>query len=327
VTTPSKRKQDERGSESAHIGYGKLILFGEHFVVYSQAAFVGAVAAHTTCRVTLAPSDAWSRGLHVVDRRPAVPGYKDEKADEMLHSTALVLAQFGLDSAKRAVAIELGGDLCAVSGIGASAANCVSLARALAAELGLSLSEERINAIAFEGEKGYHGTPSGIDNTASTYGGILRFQRSPTGPLFEPRKLAQPCLIVYASTGITASTTEVVGDVRKRRDADPAWYAALAARYQTIFDRADKALAACDFATVGALADENHALLQELGVSCPELDNLVVAARAAGAIGAKMSGTGRGGLMFAVARDTVTQTAIFDALSKIAPQVWKTSFA
>jgi mevalonate kinase len=321
----SKRSHSEQ--QSNHVGFGKLILFGEHFVVYNQAAFVGAVAAFTSCAVTLGPLDAWSTGLQVIDRRPAVPGYKDEKAAEMLHSTALVLKQFQLDAAKRAITIELGGDLCAVSGIGASAANCVSLARALADALGLSLSEERINEIAFEGEKGYHGTPSGIDNTASTYGGILRFQRSPTGPLFEPRKLAQPCRIVYASTGITASTTEVVGDVRKRREADPAWYDALAARYQTIFERADAALAACDFATIGALANENHTILQELGVSCKELDDLVLAARAAGAIGAKMSGTGRGGLMFAVASDAASQAKIHEALEKISPQVWSTSFA
>lgn len=326
-TTPIKRRHNDSATAAQHVGFGKLILFGEHFVVYEQPAFVGAVAAHTSARVTLGPSDAWSCGLVIVDRRPAVPGYKDEKAAEMLQSTQLVLKEFAFDSNKRAITIELGGDLCAVSGIGASAANCVSLARALAAELGQTLTEERINAIAFEGEKGYHGTPSGIDNTASTYGGILRFQRSPNGPLFQPRSLQKPCRIVYASTGITASTTEVVGDVRKRREANPDWYKALAARYQSVYDRADKALAECDFATIGALANENHTILQELGVSCKELDDLVVAARAAGAVGAKMSGTGRGGLMFAVTLDEATQKQVFDALSKIAPQVWQTEFA
>merc|ERR1711871_1305348 len=128
----------------------------------------------------------------------------------MLESTQLVLRHLGVDTAKQGVRITLGGDLCAVSGIGASAANCVALSRALGAELGKTLSEDEVNQSAFEGEKGYHGEPSGIDNTASTFGGLLRFQRTAGKPLFEMRSLPKPCLIVYASTGITASTTKVV---------------------------------------------------------------------------------------------------------------------
>jgi mevalonate kinase len=256
-----------------------------------------------------------------------------------------VLKHLGFDSKKRGIKIHLGGDLCAVSGIGASAANCVSLARALAAALGKSLTEEEVNTAAYEGEKGYHGktdvhigrrvtrclsrgTPSGVDNTASTYGGLLRFQRSANGPLFEPRKLSRPCRVVYASTGITASTTAVVGDVRARRESDRAAYDALEARYDAIFTAADAAFASGDNGRLGTLADENHALLQTLGVSCAELDALVLAARAAGAVGAKMSGTGRGGLMFAICLDDASQQTVYDALVKLAPQgqVWKTYF-
>jgi mevalonate kinase len=69
-----------------HVGYGKLIIFGEHFVVYNKPAFVGAVSALTSCTVELS-SAGWSTGVVVEDDRPAVPGYKDEKRDEMLVST------------------------------------------------------------------------------------------------------------------------------------------------------------------------------------------------------------------------------------------------
>ena len=132
---------------------------------------------------------------------------------------------------------------------------------------------------------------------------------------------------MYASTGITASTSEVVGDVRKGREDDRTGYDAMEARYMAIYDQAEPAIQAGDWPTVGRLANENHALLQDLGVSCTELDTLVDAARAAGAIGAKMSGTGRGGLMLAITPDAATQDAVAAALEKIAPQVWKTSFA
>jgi len=312
-----------------HRGYGKLIMFGEHFVVYQRPAFVAALEAYTWCEVELTPETEWGCGLVVRDVREAVPGYKDEKKDEMLESTKIVLKHFGVDPAKRGVAITFGGPLCAVSGVGASAASCVALARALAEALGRKLTEEEINAAAFEGEKGYHGTPSGIDNTAATYGGVLRFQRSATQgapPSFESRKLVRPVLVVYAGTGITSSTTKVVGEVAKKRAENPQWYEALQKRYESVFARADEAFRRGDWDAIGKLCDENHALLQELGVSCKELDELVAEARRAGAAGAKLAGTGQGGLMFAVCRDAASQRRVFEALSKKAPQAWMTSF-
>jgi mevalonate kinase len=310
----------------SHIGFGKLILFGEHFVVYKAPALVGAIAASTTCVVE--PSNAeWSHGLIIEDNRPAVPGYKVDKAEELLAATGMVLKHLGWDVTKRGIKVTLAGDLTCSSGIGASAAHCVSLARAVAEAQGKSLTEEEINAAGFEGEKGYHGTPSGIDNTAATYGGVLRFQRTDGAPIFETKNFASPALIVYASTGITASTTKVVGDVAVKKAADEAWFADLMARYNVVCDEAPDALRNCDWVKIGDLADRNHLLCQELTVSCPELDNLVVAAREAGALGAKMSGTGRGGLMWAICADAASQDAVYEALKGIAPQVWKTQFA
>lgn len=322
--TPTR--SSKRLKSNPHRGFGKLILFGEHFVVYKVPALVGAVAAYTDCVVQ--PSEAeWSHGLIVEDNRPAIPGYKVDKAAEMLEGTQLVLKHLGWDTAKKGLKITLSGDLCAVSGIGASAANCVSVARAVAAAQGKSLSEAEINAAGYEGEKGYHGEPSGIDNTAATYGGVLKFQRTDGAPLFETRKLASPALIVYASTGITASTSKVVADVKEKKEKDPAWFDGLLKEYVAIYDDAELALQACDWKRVGELADKNHALLQQLTVSCAELDALVEAARAAGALGAKLAGTGRGGLMWAICADAKSQSAVADALGKVAPQVWKTEFA
>jgi mevalonate kinase len=323
---PTPTRASKRLKGNPHRGFGKLILFGEHFVVYKVPALVGAVAAYTDCTVSISDAE-WSHGLIVEDNRPAIPGYKDEKAEEMLAGTQLVLKHMGFDTAKKGIKITLGGDLCAVSGIGASAANCVSVARALAAAQGKSLSEEEINAAGYEGEKGYHGEPSGIDNTAATYGGVLKFQRTDAAPIFETRKLSSPALIVYASTGITASTSKVVADVKAKKDKDPKWFDDLLMQYNEVYEGAEEALKTCDWKKVGQLADKNHELLQNLTVSCKELDDLVLAARAAGALGAKMAGTGRGGLMWAICEDAKSQAAVAEALGKIAPQVWKTEFA
>lgn len=327
-----KQRMDEERSQHERIGasflnktraFGKLILFGEHFVVYKVPALVGAIAGATNCEVEFTGGS----GLEVIDNRPAVPGYKTEKYDEACQAIDLVLKHFKLNPEEKGMKLTFGGDLCAESGIGASAAQVVALSRAINLAECRGLSEDEINAAGFEGEKGYHGTPSGIDNTAATFGGVLRFQRTDGDPIFVQKALKSAIKIVYASTGITASTTEVVGDVRNKKEADPAWFDKLLAQYVEVATRGEAAVDANDMAALGACMDENHALCQELTVSCKELDDLVLAARAAGALGAKMSGTGRGGLMIALTPTDEIQEAVTVALQKLSPRVWKTSFA
>jgi len=300
--------------------YGKLILFGEHFVVYKVPALVGAVAAYTDCAMEFTDK----AGVEIIDDRPAVPNYKIKKAEEGKQAVDLVLKHFKLE--EKGIKLTFGGELCCVSGIGASAAQTVSLSRAIAQTVPLELTEEEINAGGYEGEKGYHGTPSGIDNTASTYGGLLRFQRTDEDPIFVKKQIKEPIRIVYASTGITSSTTTVVGDVRAKKEKDPEWFDGLLKRYVDLLHQGEKALDEGNLTELGEKINENHILCQELTVSCKELDHLVEVAREAGAIGAKMSGTGRGGLMLALTPTEEIQNTVAEALEKCAPQVWKTSF-
>ena len=245
-------------------GYGKLILFGEHFVVYKVPALVAAVSDYTSCEVKLVPGGS---GISGEDNRPAVPGYKVEKKEEHDEAVKLVLNHMGCGFTNQGVEVTFGGNLTAVSGIGASAAATVSLARAVAAAQGKTLTEEQINQAGYEGEKGYHGTPSGIDNTAATYGGVLRFQRTDGDPIFVTKKLKSPVEVVYASTGITASTSKVVGDVRAKKEADEAWFAGLMAKYESLVVKGEQALDDADWPLLGQLLNENHTLCQELTVS------------------------------------------------------------
>jgi mevalonate kinase len=251
-----------------------------------------------------------------------------KKADEAKEAINLVLKHLPLDKPSK-IKLTFGGTLCCASGIGASAAQVVSLARAIKQTVPKysSLTEDEINAAGYEGEKGYHGTPSGIDNTAATFGGLLKFQRTDGDPIFEKKLIKEPIKIVYASTGLTSSTTEVVGDVRAKKEKDPEWFDGLMKEYCALAEKGEKAMEDGELTTLGELMDENHTLLQKLTVSCKELDDLVDAARKAGAIGAKMSGTGRGGLMLALTPTDEVQNAVAEALEKAgAPQVWKTSF-
>ncbi len=225
-------------------GKGKSILFGEHFVVYGLPALAAGIASETTASVTRKEEPGWS----LEDNRPEMPGYKNKKAEEQRVSVEKILDFCDVDLTKSGIHIELGGNLVCASGIGASAASCVAIARALNDEFELGMDDSRINAAAYQGEMGYHGTPSGIDNTASTFGGLVWFTRDLDGgaPDFEILKLKEPVHLVIASTGITASTKNVVGDVRKKKDENPEWFKTVADEYLHLVKHARAALVDLD---------------------------------------------------------------------------------
>ncbi|MEM2875257.1 MAG: mevalonate kinase [Candidatus Hadarchaeales archaeon] len=287
-------------------GYGKVILFGEHFVVYGIPSIVSAIDKYTTATVERIEGTGWT----LEDLRPATPGYKEEKLEQQRESIERVLRAAGITAP---VKITLGGDLVAASGIGASAASCVALARALSDEFGLGLSDERINEIAFEGEKAYHGNPSGVDNTAATYGGLLWFVK---GKPIERISLRAPVEIVMANTGLVANTEAAVRGVRERRERYPERYARIFREAEELVHAARKALLAHDMAEVGRLMDENHRLLQEIEVSCRELDELVSIARESGAYGAKLTGGGLGGNVVALTPGMELQEKVARAIEK-----------
>ena len=304
-------------------GYGKTILFGEHFVVYGLPSIVSALGAYTTADVKVVKGNGWT----VNDQRPATPGYKEQKYIEAMQSIANIINHLKVDIENQRLEISFAGDLIAASGVGASAAQCTSLARALSETFNLNLDDEKINEAAYEGEKAYHGTPSGIDNTASTYGGLIWFVRNlgagknTMDLLRSPRKM----LIVIANSGITASTTEVVADVRRLREENPEKIEKIFGEYKKLVEAAKKALLKGDIATIGNLMNQNHKMLQQITVSGEINDELVEIALENGAIGAKLTGTGRGGLVIGLAENEDIQEKIADALEKKGYTAWKTT--
>jgi mevalonate kinase len=299
-------------------GFGKVILFGEHFVVYGLPAIASAFDAKTVATV----SD--SSKYELVDNRLETPGYKKEKYGEQLQSMEKIFSAMKVDVKKTPVRIELGGDLVAASGVGASAASCTAIARALSGHFKFGLNDEQINAVAFEGEKGYHGTPSGIDNTVSTFGGLLWYIKG-TPPVFEQISAPAAFEIVVANTGITASTSEVVADVKRRKEAEPQRFEEIFTDYKSLAFDARRALEAGDLEKAGLLMNMNHTLLKEIGVSCKELDSIVDVAMKNGALGAKMTGTGRGGNAIALTPGAELQSKVADALKKAGFEVMKTA--
>jgi mevalonate kinase len=208
------------------------------------------------------------------------------------------------------MAIHISSTIPFAAGLGSGAAVSVATIRALSVFLGQPLPEEKISALAYEVEKLHHGTPSGIDNTVITYVRPVYFIK---GRPIETFRVGTPFTIVIADTGVLAPTKESVGDVRRLWQAEPA-------RWEKVFDgigeivrKARKDIEIGYVAPLGPLMIENHALLQELTVSSPELDRLIGVARRAGALGAKLSGGGRGGNMIALV-DNENATVVAEAL-------------
>lgn len=282
---------------------GKIILFGEHAVVYGRPALAVPV---TQVRADVEISDAAHGGIWI--DAPGVNLHAELNTLPSDHPIASVINNLFFllrVSPFPNLEIRIVSSIPVASGLGSGAAVTVALTRALSVHLHHSMSDEEVNAFTYEIEKLHHGTPSGIDNTVVTYARPVYFVK---GQPIEIFKVGKPFTILIADTGIPAPTRESVGDVRRL------WMNDLS-RWETVFDKigevsftARRAIEAGKPELLGELMNENHALLQKLTVSSPELDRLVEAACSAGASGAKLSGGGRGGNMIALVTDDVGET-------------------
>jgi mevalonate kinase len=279
-------------------GYGKVILFGEHFVVHGIPGIVSAINLTTDAKV----KKIVGNGINVKDERKGTEGYTDKKKMQQKESIERMLRMMDLDLKKTPLEIWLGGELPTFSGIGASAASSVAIARAISEEFEMKLSDEKINEIAYEAERAYAGTPSGIDNTAATYGGLLWFKKNMTGGsnTIERLKIKKPVEIVMGNTGLVANTEAMVAGVAERKSKYPKKYDKLFKQAEELVYEGKRTLEKFDLKEIGKLMDENHRLLQAIEVSSKELNQLVEIALNQGAFGAKLTGGGGGGCMVAL---------------------------
>jgi mevalonate kinase len=302
-------------------GFGKVILFGEHFVVHGVPGIVSAIDSTVDAVVKKI-----GEGITVKDERKGARGYTIKKKVQQKESIERMLRTMGIDQEKVFLEIWLGGELPGFSGIGASAASSVAIARAIAEEFKMNLPDEKINEIAYEAEKAYAGTPSGIDNTAATYGGLIWFKRNLSGGpnTIEKLSIREPVEIIIGNTGIVADTKEMVAGVEARKKRNPREYNFLFKQAEDVSFAARKALERFDLRKVGVLMNENHRLLRNIEVSCKELDYLVNLAQEQGAFGAKLTGGGGGGCMVALTPGKELQEEIGRAMEKEGFRVLRT---
>lgn len=275
----------------------KAILLGEHAVVYGQPAIAVPVSG-LRAYADVTPNPAG--GLRIAAGDLDIPVVIDtEVVDHALALTArLVLKTLGAPPPD--VVITIRSDIPIASGLGSGAAVSTALARSLCEVLDQQIDNETLNSLIYEVEKIHHGTPSGIDNTVIVYERPIFFVR---GQPIETLTVGKPFTLLIGDTGRSASTREAVAGVRELYERDPLRVQPMLDEIGSLVRGARSALERGDLAAIGSLMLCDHALLQQLSVSSPELDTLVEAAQDAGALGAKLSGGGRGGTMIALVTD------------------------
>jgi mevalonate kinase len=275
---------------------GKVILFGEHAVVYGQPA-IAVPVGEVQATATLEPAPP-GRGLVLVavdlDR---VISLAEAPEDDPL----AVMARLTLEHLEVPVpdaVLTIHSTIPIASGLGSGTAVSTAIVRGLAAYLGGELAPATVSRLVYEVEKLHHGTPSGIDNTVVAYGRPVFFVRQKR---LETFGVGAPLQLLIGDTGIASPTRVAVGDVRRGWEQDVDRYERLFTAVGEIVREARGLIeSGNDVARLGVLMERNHELLREMGVSGPELEQLVAAARMEGALGAKLSGAGRGGNMVAL---------------------------
>ena len=270
----------------------KTILLGEHAVVYNQPAIalpVSTLRVKTTIEpgIGLEPGTVLIKipGLNLDTNLKSLPG--DHPVAISIQATLDCLDIYAQPSFR----LHLSNNFPLGAGLGGSAAIAVAIARGLSGFLGHPLNQAEVNAVAYKAEQSTHGTPSGIDNTVVSLEQSIYFQRCKKPEILKPGKTLS---FLIADTGLSKHTQEVVKDLARRQTENNEIQKIIAA-IGKISKEGREAFVKGKLSRLGELMNEDQALLESLGVSSPELNLLIDAALKAGALGAKLTGSGRGG--------------------------------
>lgn len=299
----SRRPHLNRTSASAP---GKIILLGEHAVVYGRPAIAVPFQARRATAVVTDRDPGAGPLLHALDLGQEGLLESWPESDPLALAMRLTLAEMGLGPAPD-WRVEVSSQIPIASGLGSGAAVATALVRSLFLHGRIEISCERISSIVFRSEEIHHGTPSGIDNTVIAYEAPVWFIKGQPLELFT---ITHPLTFVVADSGLPSPTRETVADVARMRSENVAKVDRIFEQIGQIVERARRTIEDGEQGNLGSLMDQNHRLLREIGVSSPRLDELVQAATGAGALGAKLSGGGRGGNIIALTTEEEAQAVV-----------------
>lgn len=275
---------------------GKIILFGEHSVVYGRPAIAVPVnQVEATCQIEDSEPGG---GLEIVAEDLGWQKSSGQLPDDDPILAIIRATLSHLQQPQPDLLLRIRSTIPIARGMGSGAAVSTAIVKALSRHVGCELLPQTISDLVYEVEKIHHGTPSGIDNTVVAFAQPIFFQH---GRPIERLSVAEPLTFIIGDTGIESQTHKVVGDLRARRAQDVERYEGYFDELAAIAREARVAVERGDLRAIGVCMAGNHAILNTLCVSSVDLNRLVEAAMAAGAVGAKMSGAGWGGNMIALA--------------------------
>ncbi|MHA1952869.1 MAG: mevalonate kinase [Candidatus Heimdallarchaeaceae archaeon] len=270
---------------------GKVILFGEHSVVYGYPAIASAIGLRAKCSINSTSLEQNTISVpNIMPDRKFILG--NEIPDD-LKSLEFILNHI-LKKTKRQknLEMEILSDLPVSAGLGSSAAVAVSVVTSLFSILGIEYNLENVNEVAFDAEKIIHGTPSGIDNTISTFGGSIIFEKGNIKQIPINLHLSH---IVIVNSLVPRNTRDLVNSLRDRYNKNSKKYSQLFEEIGEIVEESQKSLKDGDLERIGYLMNKNHILLEKLGVGNKHIKKIVSILNNQKAIGCKLTGAGGGG--------------------------------
>ncbi|WP_394839178.1 mevalonate kinase [Pendulispora rubella] len=284
---------------STSIGYGKIILLGEHAVVYGYPAVAAALERRVQIETRRGSGMVILSGGSAMAMRKRLPSGGPREEDSFAWAYQAIISSLGIEPSAIHHDFVVTSDIPPRSGLGSSAALAVALARALDSALGLGASERAIAAAAHAAESVFHGNPSGIDHAIAQYGGFGVYRK---GTGLVPLR-ANPFTLCVGQSGRSRDTRTCVQRVARLHRDNPSVALRSLEALGLLAQSGVDAILRGDRAALGRAMNHNQEELSVLGVSCDEIDAMCVAARRAGALGVKLTGGGGGGSVIALADD------------------------
>ncbi len=285
--------------------HGKVILLGEHAVVYESHAIAGPIPLAIQAKIHPA-----EEGVHLLIPRWGVEEKLQKGADHkysVYKSLDLILNRLGLND--KDMQIEIFPHIPRAAGLGGSAALAVAIIRALAQYFKIKITNEEVSSLAYESEVIAHGTASGIDNTLATYGKFTLFKKA-TPPFMNTIKVPESIPIVIGLTGVESLTAKMVALVKNGRNQNQALYDNIFKEIDSLVLKSTKAIEKYDLVKLGEYMNQNQGLLNAIQVSSPELEEIIAIARKNGALGAKLTGAGGGGAAIALCPENANKISM-----------------
>jgi len=282
----------------------KIILFGEHFVVYGNPAILASITRRITvaaaCNIetnnVVIASDIGAAGQYNNSGFKSIEGGEGAKVilDPLYSAIRQVLTarnkRVGMD-------VKIFSKIPDRIGLGSSAASCVATIAAVHSIFG-KVDRQKVCEQAIESERMMHKNSSGADCYVSTFGGLILYSKSEGFQKIESNN-ALP--LVIGNTGVRHSTGDLVVRVKKFKDRNESLFKELAQEASNICSQANAAIYSDNRELIGRSMNENQNILKQIGVSHDNADDLIKVCNEAGALGAKITGAGGGGAIIALA--------------------------